>query len=359
MGKTIYGLLILTYGATAAAALNNRVAVLDFQNYGQATVEQGTDVADNVRLVFHAAGKYQVEGYTRTQKAVRAALAAGLDLAASNDICRVGKALGTDIVVAGAVNYANGKYEVVVTITEVPDKKTAATYTGEGEDLRTVTENVIRKMSGAERFAVLFPDQIRTIPLADEKTARAALALIATPEELALYDLLSPRGRSMMLDKFWTRRDPNPETAENEYEIEFWRRVEYVQQHFTTPLHNGIFTDRGKVYVIYGPPDEVEDHSGGVGSIVGDESSTWSSIPYYAWKYYGAQGRGGRQMLFVFTDRDGDGEFIAFASTEPGYGLTIKKFEEFDLNRLEVDAGDVGDTTETTFWDIEGRSKNR
>jgi GWxTD domain-containing protein len=344
--------------AAAGAADVKKVAVFDFVPYGEATAENGVDVADNLRLMFHSAEGYELERYRRMDNAVSAAVDAGLDLAVMNDIVRVGQALGDDVVVTGFVNYADGKYSVQIWINDVRQKEMAGSADAEGRDLRQLTEDLIKGLSGAEQFAVLFPDEVRELPRPTEKETRRALTLIASPEELALFDLLSPRGKSMMLDKFWVRRDPDPGTPQNEYEEEFWRRVDYVQTHFTNPIRQGLRTDRGKVYIVYGAPDEIEDYSAGVGSLAGMESSTWSTKPYYAWKYYRG-GPGGRRMLFVFLDDVGDGEFNIFASTEPGFGRHIASFAEFDMNRLAIDAEDVGDTSETTFWDEPGRRLDR
>ena len=356
---TAISLVLLASSASLGAGVK-KIAVLDFKPYGQATVEQGMDVADNVRLMFYGANKYQVETYRRMMTAVGAAAKSGLDLTATQDIGRLGKALGDDVVVVGSVTNENGKFVVHVAITDVAKREVKASYDGEGSDLRATTQALVAGMSGAKNFGVLFPDEVRDLPAEKEQETRAAIALIATSEEMALFDILSDRGRSMMLDKFWVRRDPDPNTKENEYEVAFWERVAYAQQHFTTPLRAGIETDRGKVYVIYGPPAEIEDHAAGTGSIQGwSEGSTWSSKPYYAWKYYGGKDAGGRQMVFVFVDEDLDGEFISFASTEPGYGKRIGTFSEFDANRLAADAEDWGNTDDTTFWDPTAGEKDR
>ncbi len=349
---------LLAAVAAYAAEDAKKVAVLDFLAYGTATAESGIDVADNVRLMFHGAQGYELEKYERMHRAVEAALKAGLDLTAMKDIVRLGKALGDDFVVTGSVTYEGGKYTVQAWVNDVKTKKVEVAYDAEGVDLRLLTEKLIAGMSGAERFGVLFPDEVRELPRPTEKETRLALAFIATDEELALFDILSPRGKSMMLEKFWVRRDPDPSTAENEYEAEFWRRVDYVQKHFTDPIREGLRTDPGKVYILYGPPDDIEDHAGGVASIAGQERSTWSTKPYYAWKYYSG-GPGGRRMLFVFVDDVGDGDYSIFASTEPGFGRHIASFAEFDINRLVIDEEDWGDTAETTFWDSPGRFEGK
>ena len=348
---TIAALFAALAGSAGAA---RKVAVLDFLAYGEASAESGVDVADNVRLMYLGVEDYELEKYRRMDNAVTAAEGAGLDLTAMNDIVRLGKALGDDEVVTGRVTYDGEIYTLQIWVNDVEKKILNGSADAQSPDLRRLTEDLIKGMSGAEQFGVLFPDEVRDLPRATEKETRMALSLVGTDEELTLFDVLSPRGKSMMLDKFWVRRDPNPNTPENEYEDEFWRRVTYVEEHYATRVREGVRTDRGKVYVLYGPPEDVEDHAGGVASMAGYEKSTWSTKPYYAWKYYNA-GPTGQRMLFVFLDEVGDGEFSIFASTEPGFGRHIASFAEFDMNRLAIDEEDVGDTSETTFWDSPGR----
>jgi GWxTD domain-containing protein len=346
---------LLWAGAAAAGAVE--IAILDFVPHGEATADNGVDVADNVRLMFHGAEKYNVDPYRRTNNAVSAARDAGLDLTSLKDVVRLGKALKVNLVVTGDVTYENDKYTVQLWFNDVDVNKVVAGYDGEGPDLRALTEELIRGMSGAEKFGVLFPDVVRELPRPTEQETRRALALIATDEELALFDILSPRGKSMMMDKFWVRRDPDPSTPENEYENEFWRRVDYAQKHYSDPVHEGLKTDRGKVYILYGPPGEIEDHTAGQ-SLTSIEMSTWDTKAYMAWKYYFG-GSSGKRMLFVFVDDVGDGVYNIFASTEPGFGRHIASFAEFDMNRLTIDAEDWGDEAETTFWDHPGRHETR
>jgi GWxTD domain-containing protein len=342
--------------AVGAVAEPTSVSVLDFQTYGDAAVADGMDVADNIRLMFYSADNYEVERYRRMESAVMAAVDAGLDLTTFKDVSRLGKALENDTVVTGSVTYENGKYVVQVLINDLIAGKVSASYDGEHQDLRLLTEELIRGMSGAEQFGVLFPDEVRELPR-EEKEARRALSIIAADEEMALFDILSPRGKSMMLDKFWVRRDPDPETPENEYREEFWRRVDYVQTHYSDPIYEGLRTDRGRVYLLYGPPHDLEDHTSGQ-SLTSFEMSTWDTKAYQTWKYYQG-GEGGRRMLFLFVDEIGDGVYNIYASTEPGFGRHIASFSEFDTNRLEIDAEDWAEGSETTFWDSPGRHESK
>jgi GWxTD domain-containing protein len=309
------------------------------------------DVADNFRLMFYAADEYRLENYRRVANAATAARNAGLDLAATKDVVRLGKALDVNLVVTGSVKSVDGVYTVNVELTDVRAGTSFGGNNAEGLDLRLIVENLVKDLSGAERFGVLFPDDVKVLAPAEEKEIRWAISLVASEQEVAIYDVLSPRGKSMMLDKFWLRRDPDPNTPENEYQLEFTKRVEYAQENFTTPLKEGIRSDRGRVYVLFGPPDEVEDESAGKGSISGFSDSTWSSKPYFAWKYHGRKDAGGKQMLFVFVDEHGDGEYLIFASTQPGFGKRLGGYAEYDADRLQKDEGDTMESAEGAYWD--------
>ena len=76
----------------------------------------------------------------------------------------------------------------------------------------------------------------------------------------------------------------------------------------------------------------------------------WQSKAYVAWKYYGKSEKKGNPALFVFEDKTGDGDYIIFASTETGYGKYITNYQEFDLNRLEIDPYDTTSADEA-YWD--------
>jgi GWxTD domain-containing protein len=90
---------------------------------------------------------------------------------------------------------------------------------------------------------------------------------IITPEELARYKALTTvQARTDFIGAFWQRRDPSPGTAVNEFRDEFMRRVEYANAHFADPNdapHPGVESDRGRIYVVFGPPEKVEPWPGG------------------------------------------------------------------------------------------------
>jgi GWxTD domain-containing protein len=348
---TTIALMLLTVVGWAASDDLTRVAVLDFEPIDDATTAMCADVADNVRLMFHGTGTYRVEDYRRLEAAVAAAEDAGYDLRNLPHLISLGKALKDDYLVAGSVSYEDDVYKVAVEYIDVKAGEAKARFIDEDYDLREMTQALITDMSGAEKFGVLFPDTALELSDEDYDELRERIRLIASAEELTLFDILSPRGRSLFLDKFWARRDPYPETPENEYRDEFEKRVLYVDKYFSAPHKKGYATDRGVVYVRYGSPDEVEDRSVGTESIRDFDTTSWQSEAYVAWKYYGKSVLTGGNALFVFTDLAGDGDYTIFASTEPGYGRKIDEFFEFDADRTGIDPMDTGEMTDDAFWD--------
>ncbi|MCX6614135.1 MAG: GWxTD domain-containing protein, partial [Acidobacteria bacterium] len=68
--------------------------------------------------------------------------------------------------------------------------------------------------------------------------------------------------REKFIAEFWAKRDPSPATPDkNEFKDEHYRRIGYANQKFATKIE-GWKTDRGRVYITYGPPDEIEMHPG-------------------------------------------------------------------------------------------------
>lgn len=110
---------------------------------------------------------------------------------------------------------------------------------------------------------------------------------IITEEERETFaKLTNDDEREKFVELFWEHRDPTPETVENEYKDEYYRRVLYANEHFSagTP---GSLTDRGHMYIAWGPPDEVESHpTGGVyNRDVNEGGGTTTTYPFERWRY--------------------------------------------------------------------------
>lgn len=86
---------------------------------------------------------------------------------------------------------------------------------------------------------------------------------IITDEEKAAFRLLSnDEERDNFIEQFWQRRDPTPDTEENEYKEEHYQRIAYANEHFAAGIP-GWKSDRGRIYIMYGKADEIDSHPSG------------------------------------------------------------------------------------------------
>ncbi|MGH9805379.1 MAG: GWxTD domain-containing protein, partial [Candidatus Acidiferrales bacterium] len=86
---------------------------------------------------------------------------------------------------------------------------------------------------------------------------------IITPEEREGFKHLNTEEeREQFVEQFWLRRDPTPDTIENESKEEHYRRIAYSNERFASGIP-GWKTDRGRMYIMHGPPDEIESHPAG------------------------------------------------------------------------------------------------
>jgi GWxTD domain-containing protein len=137
------------------------------------------------------------------------------------------------------------------------------------------------------------------LPTPYKKWLREDVAYIITDEErTAFLALSSDAERENFIDQFWQRRDPTPGTPENEFRDEHYRRIAYANEHFTGSVA-GWKTDRGRTYIVYGPPDELDDHASGGAA---------STYPYQQWRYRYIEGVG-TNIIVEFVDRDGTGDY--------------------------------------------------
>jgi GWxTD domain-containing protein len=133
---------------------------------------------------------------------------------------------------------------------------------------------------------------------------------IITPEERSAFlGLSTDAERERFIEQFWQRRDPTPGTAQNEYKDEHYRRIQYANEHFTAriglPQSLGWRMDRGRIYIRFGPPNELETHQ--AGTYVTPNGAT-QTFPWEVWRYGFIQGVG-NDVLLEFVDPNGTGEF--------------------------------------------------
>ena len=108
------------------------------------------------------------------------------------------------------------------------------------------------------------------------------VAYIITDEERTAFKRLqTDEEREQFIEQFWLRRDPTPDSIENEFKEEHYRRIAYANEHFASGIP-GWKTDRGRIYITYGPPDENETHpSGGTYERPPEEGGgTTSTFPF-------------------------------------------------------------------------------
>ncbi len=136
------------------------------------------------------------------------------------------------------------------------------------------------------------------------------VAYIITDEERAAFKQLSnDEERDNFIEAFWQRRDPTPDTEENEYKEEHYQRIAYSNEHFAAGVP-GWKTDRGRIYIVFGKADEVESHPSG-GSYErpmeegGGETSTF---PFEQWRYRYIEGIG-QEVIIEFVDTCMCGEY--------------------------------------------------
>jgi GWxTD domain-containing protein len=86
--------------------------------------------------------------------------------------------------------------------------------------------------------------------------------VITDDERAAFRKLSTDEEREQFIEQFWERRNPNPGSPENEFKEEYYRRIAYANEHYASGIP-GWKTDRGRIYITYGPADEIEAHPSG------------------------------------------------------------------------------------------------
>jgi len=191
--------------------------------------------------------------------------------------------------------------------------------------------------------------------------------IISDEERAAFKQLSNDEERDNFIEAFWQRRDPTPDTEENEYKEEHYRRIAYANEHFAAGIP-GWKSDRGRMYIMYGPADEVDSHPSG-GSYErpmeegGGETSTF---PFEDWRYRYLEGIGQEVIIeFVDTCMCGDYHMTIDRSEKdalkytPNAGLTMyesmgmsSKADRFSGGGLEqLGAGPMSSQQQTKQFD--------
>ncbi len=157
-----------------------------------------------------------------------------------------------------------------------------------------------------------------------------AIYIISDEERKAFKNLSNDEERESFIENFWLRRNPNPDSPDNEFREEHYRRIQYANDHYAAGKP-GWKTDRGHIYIAFGAPDSTESHpSGGAyNRPVEEGGGETSTFPFETWHYRYLEGIGDNiDIEFVDTCQCGDYHFTidrsekdALAHT-PGMGAT-------------------------------------
>jgi len=140
--------------------------------------------------------------------------------------------------------------------------------------------------------------------------------------------------REQFIEAFWQRRDPTPDTVENEFKEEHYRRIAYTNERFASGIP-GWRTDRGRIYIIWGKPDEIESHPTGgnyerPASEGGGQTSTYA---FEQWRYRYMEGIGSN-IIIEFVDPSGTSEY--HMTMDPGEKRRLgKRSPEPGLSMME------------------------
>lgn len=165
-----------------------------------------------------------------------------------------------------------------------------------------------------------------------KKWLKEDVVYIITDEEVAVFsELTTPEEREQFIEQFWFRRDPDPRTSENEFKEEHYRRIAYANEHYGSG-DPGWLTDRGRIYIIHGPPDTMESRPMGGAYVRSMEEGggTTAVHPYEKWRYRYIEGLGNEiELEFIDVSNSNDYKLAVFDWEKdalmmvPGSGKTL------------------------------------
>jgi len=133
---------------------------------------------------------------------------------------------------------------------------------------------------------------------------------IISPEERnAFLQLDTNEEREQFIEQFWLRRSGNPDLPENDFKEEHYRRIAYANEHFASGIP-GWRTDRGRMYIMWGPPDEIDSHpTGGTYDRPMEEGGgSTTTYPWETWRWRYLEGIG-ENVILEFVDTTSTGEY--------------------------------------------------
>ncbi|HKE09591.1 MAG TPA: GWxTD domain-containing protein [Candidatus Acidoferrum sp.] len=155
--------------------------------------------------------------------------------------------------------------------------------------------------------------------------------IISPEERTAFLQLSTNEEREQFIEQFWLRRSSNPDMPDNDFKEEHYRRIAYANEHFASGIP-GWKTDRGRIYIIWGAPDEIESHpTGGTYDRPTEEGGgSTTTYPWERWRYRYLEGIQ-ENVELEFVDPSGTGEYHLTSDPSekdallyvPGAGLSM------------------------------------
>src|ERR1700752_3018622 len=155
--------------------------------------------------------------------------------------------------------------------------------------------------------------------------------IISPEERQAFLQLDTNEEREQFIEQFWMRRSATPDLPDNDFKEEHYRRIAYANEHFASGIP-GWKTDRGRMYIMWGPADEVESHpTGGTYDRPMEEGGgSTTTYPWETWRYRYMEGIG-ENIIWEFVDPTSSGEYhLTMDPSEkdallhvPGAGLSL------------------------------------
>jgi GWxTD domain-containing protein len=192
------------------------------------------------------------------------------------------------------------------------------------------TEPAPRNQQGNQQAAQSRAQEIASRAL--RRWLEEDVAYVITDEEKAAFKALkTDEEREQFIEQFWLRRDPTPDTIENEFKEDHYARIAYANERFQSGKP-GWKTDRGRVYILYGKPTEIESHpAGGHYERPFEEGGgSTSTFPFEIWRYRYLEGIG-NEVILEFVDPTMTGEYRLTTNPDEkdallhvdGLGLTL------------------------------------
>jgi GWxTD domain-containing protein len=140
-------------------------------------------------------------------------------------------------------------------------------------------------------------------------------------ERAAFLSLKTDPEREHFIQQFWERRNPTPGSSDNTFRDEHYRRIGYAMMHFGWRAVPGWKTDRGRIYITFGPPDEIEVHPEGQPARGSLETT---NVPTEQWLYHTIKGVGSN-VIMEFVDRAKTGDFRMTMDPNPDKGTFVPR----------------------------------